>query len=185
MPKNLIDPNYRAEFGDSLDIEILKKEIENFENIEKMLPIERPIKLRNFKVNHCYTINDNTYILTTLVEFENLVTPRPVINAMDVCDLNFKILIDYKNSKLIIYSDIYTELFDKQLRKEFADLIYEFLINGNELEGHFSPKFKQIKNEYSNLTDDELNYLVRIRTELSVEEQDILFIELEKRHNNR
>ena len=119
---------FAIQFGKSLDILILKKEFESIENIKAKLPLEENLFIQDYQILLFKQIDDYTFLIQVQKNDYEIAVGKhhnyPIpINAY----LYFKLFIDKSHNVIEIYSDLFTDNFNKGWRCDFAKNLSQYL----------------------------------------------------------
>ncbi len=124
------DPETGESFAESLDISVLKKELAVIDLETNLSPFiaQTTNKLGGFLIQHIQKLADGSYLFVTNVKSSDIVTNgRRQVESEEVHNLNFVLKPANDKGQFAVYSDLHTELTDKNLRTEFANALFKLI----------------------------------------------------------
>lgn len=124
------NPDYSLQLASTLDMQFYKRNLSNHLKVDSKLPIEASNKIGDFTINFCKEIEKGRYLFCTLAEYEDVEARRGGnITVKKFMDLNFILEVEdsISTQEIKLYSDLYDNLIDKNLRTDFANALYNHL----------------------------------------------------------
>lgn len=124
------NPETGESFAESLDIAVLKKELNAIDLDTAFSPLVALTtnKLNGFLIQHIQKLTDGSYLFVTNVKSSDIVTNgRRQVESDEVHNLNFVLKPVNEKGQYAVYSDLHTELTDKNLRTEFANSLFKLI----------------------------------------------------------
>ncbi len=124
------DPAVGETFAESLDISVQRTDIKNPDVATALQPYLAMTKngLGDFVIKHIQQFNDGSYLFVTTTDYtEAIKAGRRTVESAEVHNLNFVLRTDIDKNQYVVYSDLYTDLADKNLRVDFAKALFELI----------------------------------------------------------
>ncbi|MCA0365320.1 MAG: hypothetical protein LCH67_14855 [Bacteroidetes bacterium] len=114
---NLADDDFSRDLSEQLDMMIFKDSNFELSRIKEKLNNWQQIIIENFDIKAARKLNESTYIFVTVAKYEELDGKRKNTLFFDFC---FKVMINEEENLISVYSELFSNLIDKNLRYDFA-----------------------------------------------------------------
>lgn len=126
MTKDSGMTNVAEAFAEELDILVERKTIGG-DVAQALAPIVAgsQVRLGDFKFDHAQVLSDGSYLFVTTTDYKENSRASKGIETNEIYNLNF--VLRRTGEQWSLYSDLHTELIDKNLRSEFAREVWNLM----------------------------------------------------------
>lgn len=117
ISKNLDSEDFVISLIEGLDTFVIKEKVEDFDKIRLQLEGGKQIYIQNFEIKAFKKVEENIFLFVTVGKYIEYDKKKEIPHFVDLC---FKVVLDNQDGSIKIYSELYIDLNDKNLRYDFG-----------------------------------------------------------------